>query len=121
MSTQGINQIPKSINLEGLIEEADFFEIPDLKEKVEKKLKESLPTRDTTKEEDLEQLLKLLVESREMTLEEIDLNKKLLEKKDEEVAELKKLLEKKEEETKQLQELVEKKKELMEFLVQKFA
>ena len=64
-----------------------------------------LKSVDTSKSEDMEQLLKLLVESRELTMQEIDLQKKLLEKKDEEV--------------KQLKDLVEKKRELMQFMIDK--
>ncbi len=78
-----------------------------------------LKSVDTSKSEDMEQLLKLLVESRELTMQEIDLQKKLLEKKEEETEELKKLVEKKDEEVKQLKDLVEKKRELMQFMIDK--
>ena len=121
LCTQGINQLSREINLDGLAEEAEFFEIPDLQQKIKDKIEANkekpVIKSDATKEENLEKLLDLLVQSKEISQQEVELLKKLLEKKEEEVKELKKIVEQKAEEVEQMKDLLEKKRDLMEFFV----
>ena len=109
-----------------MIDEAEYFEIPDLVDAIRHKLKQDKPgataaviNPDSSREEKLDQLIQLIAEDREKTIENIEQQKKLLEKKEIEVDLLQKIVGKKEEEIKKFKELLEQKKEMMLYLVEK--